>query len=119
MMTKMDFAIYQSLTQRTASKREDRIHEYIYGLNGEAGELTDYLKKVYFHAHPVKRNHIKKELGDVLWYLTRLTAELGFTLEEIAIANIAKLSERYPDGFSPDKSINRVEYNESTRREFF
>lgn len=67
----------------------------------------DYLKKVLFHGHPVSRDHIIKELGDVQWYLATLAARYGIDLEEVAMRNIAKLKDRYPDGFSHTDSRER------------
>ena len=81
------------------------------GLVGESGELADMIKKMFFHLHgcgPDEREKIKKELGDVLWYLSALCRDFGFILEEIAKANIKKLQQRYPDGYSSEASINRT-----------
>ena len=75
---------------------------YALGLTGEAGELADKIKKVYRDKGGVfkqeEREAIVKELGDVLWYLTRLGATLGFSLEEIANGNIKKLADRAKRG---------------------
>ena len=75
---------------------------YALGLTGEAGELADKIKKVYRDKGGVfkqeERDAIAKELGDVLWYLTRLGATLGFSLEEIAVGNIEKLADRAKRG---------------------
>lgn len=75
---------------------------YALGLTGEAGELADKIKKVYRDKGGVfkqeEREAIAKELGDVLWYLTRLGATLGFSLEQIAAMNIEKLSDRSKRG---------------------
>ena len=75
---------------------------YALGLTGEAGELADKIKKVYRDKGGVfkqeEREAIAKELGDVLWYLTRLGATLGFSLEQIAEMNIEKLADRAKRG---------------------
>lgn len=75
---------------------------YALGLTGEAGELADKIKKVYRDKCGVfkqeEREAIAKELGDVLWYLTRLGATLGFSLEQIAAMNIEKLADRAKRG---------------------
>ena len=110
----MNFNEYQKLTERTAPKegemsRELRIATYGLGLTGEAGEVAELIKKEVGHKHPADPLKILKELGDDLWYLTRIAAEYGHTLEEVAIANIAKLEERYPDGFSTEASMKRVD----------
>lgn len=75
---------------------------YALGLTGEAGELADKIKKVYRDKCGVfkqeEREAIAKELGDVLWYLTRLGATLGFSLEQIAEINVEKLADRAKRG---------------------
>ena len=68
------------------------------GVCGEAGETVEKIKKVYRDSKGVFDNQavleIKKEIGDVLWYLNRLSEELGFTLESAAELNILKLQDR-------------------------
>lgn len=72
------------------------------GLAGEAGEVAEKVKKVLrdkggqFDADSVAS--IKKELGDVLWYVARLAAELGLSMDEIAGENLAKLASRKQRG---------------------
>ena len=90
---------YQVFTISTAIYPDDM--EIIYptlGLAGEVGEVADKVKKVcrdnnkqFDDEH---RQEIAKELGDVLWYVAALAADLGFTLQEIAEINVKKLSSR-------------------------
>lgn len=79
------------------------------GLSGEAGEVADLIKKGVFHKHGVDQEALKKELGDVLWYVAGLCTTLGITLEEVMTLNIEKLKARYPEGFKVEDSINRDE----------
>ena len=79
------------------------------GLNGEAGEVIDILKKYMFQGHELDKEHLAKECGDVLWYIAILAKGLGYGLDEIAQMNVDKLRKRYPDGFSVEKSLNRKE----------
>ncbi|MCL4349846.1 MAG: nucleoside triphosphate pyrophosphohydrolase family protein [Candidatus Thermoplasmatota archaeon] len=79
------------------------------GLAGESGEVVDILKKILFHGHPIEKEKLLKELGDILWYLDAIASSLGSSLNEIAELNVEKLKKRYPDGFSEEKSINRKE----------
>ena len=79
------------------------------GLAGEAGEVADLIKKHVFHGHELGRDDLRKEMGDVLWYLTFLCNVLGITLSEVMEVNAAKLRRRYPDGWSQADSIHRVD----------
>ena len=68
------------------------------GLVGEAGEVADKVKKILRDNKGVfdkdRKDAIKFELGDVLWYISQLSSELGFELEEIANSNLQKLNSR-------------------------
>ena len=59
--------------------------------------------------HDIDYDHMAEEAGDVMWYLAEIADALDVTLEEIARRNINKLRKRYPDGFDPERSINREE----------
>ena len=105
---------YQTEAMRTASgitiaDNENLILNGAMGLNGEAGEVIDMLKKYMFQGHPLDTEHIAKELGDCLWYLAVCAKGAGYTLDEIARMNVLKLRKRYPDGFEVDKSLHRAE----------
>jgi NTP pyrophosphatase (non-canonical NTP hydrolase) len=77
------------------------------GIAGEAGEVADTVKKQYGHGHPEDLRKMLLELGDVLFYVAALANAYGFKLSEIAKANHDKLAERYPEGFTTERSINR------------
>lgn len=79
------------------------------GLSGEAGELNDIVKKWIFHKKPLDREHMKKEIGDVCWYIADICHSMGFDLGEIFQMNIDKLKARYPEGFSEQRANNRSE----------
>jgi NTP pyrophosphatase (non-canonical NTP hydrolase) len=100
---------YQELASRTASRHNNELLNYGLGIAGEAGEVADLIKKSHFHGHNVEKDEIKKELGDVLWYVSQVARLAGLNLEEIAIGNIEKLKRRYPEGFSTERSVNRDE----------
>ncbi|WP_079708106.1 nucleoside triphosphate pyrophosphohydrolase family protein [Paraliobacillus ryukyuensis] len=102
---------FQELSKRTLPNRDMRKDSanYALGLTGESGEVADEIKKWLFHGHGIDRMAIKKELGDTLHYIAGLCSILGFELEGVAQENIEKLKKRYPDGFSQEASINRVE----------
>lgn len=108
----MQFNEYQQLAERTANRgpedtAERRFTNFAFGLAGETGEVIDCLKKHLFHGHPLDREKLKIELGDVMWYVATIATTAEIPLYEIVSANIAKLKARYPDGFTEEKSINR------------
>ncbi|OQR56429.1 nucleotide pyrophosphohydrolase [Bacillus sp. CDB3] len=90
------------------------------GLTGESGEVADIVKKAIFHGHRFEPAHcpgeedgnthkLALELGDIMYYISIMAHEMGYTLEDIAQMNIAKLATRYPDGFSREASQKRVD----------
>lgn len=107
---------YQTEAMRTASgvtaaSEENLMLNGAMGLNGEAGEVIDILKKHIFQGHKLDTEHIAKELGDCLWYIAVCAKGAGYTLDEIAEMNKAKLRKRYPEGFEADKSLHRAEWD--------
>lgn len=101
---------YQRMAMRTAPKDiyyKSKILNGLMGLNGEAGECIDILKKHYFQGHDLDKEHLAKELGDVAWYLAVSADALGYKLSTILQMNVDKLRARYPDGFNSDQSLNR------------
>ena len=85
----------------------NRLINGLRGLNGEAGEAIDILKKHLFQGHDLDREHLAKELGDVAWYLAVSADALGYSLEKVMQMNLDKLCARYPDGFETERSANR------------
>lgn len=105
------FNDYQTLAQRTSGTLTsmDRVLNGVMGLNGEAGECIDHVKKAMFQGHAMSADKLVDELGDVLWYIAQTATGLGIDMQEIAEHNIAKLRARYPKGFDSERSINREE----------
>ena len=109
----MDIKDYQEKALRTVNTRlsiKEQVSNLCMGLCGETGEVVDYIKKGVYHGHLLNLKKLSEEIGDVMWYLTNLATLLGLPMEEILEENIKKLEERYPKGFSEEKSINRKEY---------
>ena len=75
----------------------------------EAGEVAGLMAKHIGQGHPIPDDAVKKELGDLFWHLAHAAKQWGFTLEDIGLTNLAKLWDRYPEGFSSERSINREE----------
>lgn len=81
----------------------------VMGLNGEAGEVIDIVKKAIFQGHELDRDHLIEELGDCAWYLAVASEAVGVSLGEVFQRNIDKLKARYPEGFDKARSVNRDE----------
>jgi NTP pyrophosphatase (non-canonical NTP hydrolase) len=83
------------------------------GMSAEAGEFTEIIKKIIFQGKPVTEEnlfHLKRELGDIMWYVSQACIGLDISIEEVIQMNFEKLSARYPEGaFSIERSENRVE----------
>lgn len=79
------------------------------GLSGEVGEFNDNVKKMLFHSKSFDERQLKRELGDVLWYVALICNTFHWELDEIARTNIHKLESRYPDGFDVMRANNREE----------
>lgn len=96
----MTFNEYQEQSQSTAQQdyHMPTLAYYALGLLGEAGEVSEKIKKLYRDdggslSHD-RREALAKELGDVLWYLAALAHELKLPLEDVAILNRQKLLDR-------------------------
>jgi len=83
------------------------------GMCAEAGEFTEIIKKIIFQGKPVNEDnlfHLKRELGDIMWYVMQACMGLDISLDEIVQMNIDKLKARYPGGeFDAHYSENRKE----------
>ena len=75
-------------------------------MSSEIGEINAIYQKV-FQGHEFDEEHIKKELGDLLWFIAEYCTAMGFDLDDILEMNINKLKSRYPDGFEIQKSLHR------------
>ena len=83
------------------------------GINSEGGEIMEIVKKLIFQHKPWSEEtiyHLKRELGDVMWYVVQCLIALDCSMEEIVGMNVDKLKARYPGGeFDPFYSENRQE----------
>lgn len=130
----MDLSVYQNFVEKVTSAESkfltdfmDRLDEvdmdsqpYVnvpllltaaIGLGSEAGEFQEIVKKIFFQGKELTLEthfHMKRELGDVCWYLANAANALGFTLEEVIQENITKLEARYPNGFEIARSEVRA-----------
>ena len=83
------------------------------GINSEGGEIMEIVKKLIFQGKPWNDDqvyHLKRELGDVMWYVMQCLIALDSSIDEIVGMNVDKLKARYPGGeFDPFYSENRQE----------
>ena len=93
--------------------RSERLLTASVGMCAEAGEFTEVVKKIIFQGKPVNEEnlfHLKRELGDIMWYVAQACMGLGTSLDEIMEMNVDKLVARYPGGeFDVHYSENRKE----------
>jgi len=111
-MAELTFNEYQRLARRTQNNElktiEKRYHA-LHGMSAEVGEIHGIYQKVY-QGHIFNPKDFMKELGDLLWFLAELCDTYNIQLEDIARMNIKKLENRYPDGFSVARSVDRAVY---------
>ena len=111
-----DFAaLLARMTELEASADADvpRLITAAFGISAEAGEFTEVVKKILLQGKPYNEDnvfHLKRELGDICWYIAQACMALDTTFEEVLQMNYEKLSARYPEGtFDIFRSENRVE----------
>lgn len=107
----MYFAEYQALARRTqnpAITKEQRFKHAMFGMMSELGEVAGIFQKEA-QGHKVVPVDLIYELGDMLWFIAEFCDVMGFSLEEVAKANIDKLKARYPEGFDEQRSLHREE----------
>jgi len=107
----MDMSNYQKLAARTINNKltaKQKLMHSLFGLASEVGEIHALFQKEY-QGHPMERDKLVKEIGDVLWMIAELCTVHGFDLGFVAQENIDKLKARYPDGFSEERSLHRAE----------
>lgn len=109
----MNLEQYQTLAKRTAAPKDKKneVFQLILGLIGEAGEVAEKMKKIVRDQDSdfgtVDKADLKKELGDILWYLAMLADYFDIPLEDVASANIEKLASRQARGTLSGSGDNR------------
>ena len=111
-----DFAqLLSRMTELEATNDADvpRLLTAALGISAEAGEFTEVVKKIILQGKPYNEEnvfHMKRELGDICWYLAQACMALDTNFREVMEMNYEKLSARYPEGaFDVYRSENRVE----------
>jgi len=108
---------YYDFGQRLAQLNDqgapiERLLTAAVGISAEGGEFMEIVKKIIFQGKPWNQDnidHLKIELGDVMWYVAQACMALDVSMEEVLNTNIAKLAKRYPEGtFDDYYSENRA-----------
>lgn len=112
----MDFEEYRKQAARTRPPRrgrsDDRLIQSVMGIGSESGEITGLMEKIFFQGHDFdlsSKTKLKKELGDLMWYLVMLLDEVDIPFGEVMQGNIDKLKTRYPEKFSTEDSVKRTD----------
>ncbi|MBN1644985.1 nucleoside triphosphate pyrophosphohydrolase family protein [Candidatus Woesearchaeota archaeon] len=117
MPEKISLKEYQEFCKLTAKKFDTPEHEIFTwgpGITGEAGDVASGIKKTYAHKND-KRDGIKENLGDTLWYMAMICNFFGWNLEDVLAESMQKLKNRYPNGFTikdARRQGNKIDWNE-------
>ena len=108
----MDIHDYFIAAKRTMNPNltwEELKNHALHGLASECGEIHGLYQKVY-QGHELNKERLMDELGDSAWFWMELCYAEGLDPEEVLAYNVDKLTKRYPDGFSTERSVNRTKY---------
>ena len=100
---------YQKLAARTINQDLTELQKEYHALHGmvsEVGEIHGLYQKTY-QGHQGSKEHMKKELGDLLWFIAEYCTVMEWNLEDIMQLNIDKLKARFPEGFEAERSLHR------------
>ena len=110
----LDYAAFLTRTNSLELQEDCNVTQLLtaaLGLTAESGEFTEVVKKIIFQGKPYSEEnvfHMKRELGDICWYLAQACMALDTTFDEVIEMNVEKLQSRYPGGsFDVHKSENR------------
>ena len=112
----LDYAAFLTRTNSLELQEDCNVTQLLtaaLGLTAESGEFTEVVKKIIFQGKPYNEDnvfHMKRELGDICWYLAQACMALDTTFDEVIEMNVDKLKARYPGGeFDVHHSENRKE----------
>ena len=112
----LDYAAFLTRTNSLELQEDCNVTQLLtaaLGLTAESGEFTEVVKKIIFQGKPYNEEnvfHMKRELGDICWYLAQACMALDTTFDEVLEMNVDKLKARYPGGeFDVHRSENRKE----------
>ena len=97
-LTPKQYAEFVNVGNFTKSERDAKFLAAM-GLCGEAGEVSELLKKHLLHGDDLDKDELIKELGDVLWYFFHALNTFDLTFDQVVAENVIKLCHRYPDNY--------------------
>jgi NTP pyrophosphatase (non-canonical NTP hydrolase) len=103
-----DYAKQAMRTRGSYDSIDEQLKCAVFGITGEAGEVADAVKKMFYQGHDYDESALVHELGDLCWYIALMADAMDVSLTEIFASNITKLMLRYPDGYSDELSIKRT-----------
>ena len=106
-MTLKEYQEFASKGILPAGQGKNGAIHFALGLAGETGEVCDIIKKREFHGRDIPVEDIKKELGDVMWYVANLCNAFHFSIEDVIADNVQKLTKRYGEVYQ--SSIEEVQ----------
>ncbi len=110
----MNINEFQERSVRTLNQaipKDMQLTNMCLGVFGEFSEVSEHIKKHVFHGHQLDKDKVSEEIGDTMFYLVNLATELDLEFSQILQKNVDKLLVRYPQGFSSEASIKRVDVN--------
>jgi NTP pyrophosphatase (non-canonical NTP hydrolase) len=102
-----DHKDYTPVGDRIGNPETARLLHYTMGLSTEAAEVLDIIKAYVAYNRDIDLDHLQEELGDCLWFISRLCDYLRTDMGVLMDKNIAKLEQRYGDKFSADRELKR------------
>lgn len=102
---------FQSLSMQTAKDlpRQVALLHLVSLLADEVGELASAIKKAAVYGQTFDFENVEEEIGDILWATAYAAQVFGMSLETCARKNLEKLSKRYPDGYSDENAVQRLD----------
>ena len=107
----MKFRYYQQQARRTQNPNltpRERAEHALWGMSAEVGEICGLFQKTH-QGHELSHSELRKEIGDLQWFVAELCDVFEWDLGCIAEENLVKLRKRYPNGFEAERSVHREE----------